>query len=62
MADFEIFADSSANLPEELRKKYNIHILSYIMNINGKDLFCYEEGVDFPAIAKKFYQEAMKEG
>ena len=61
MADFEIFADSSANLPEELRKKYNIHILSYIMNIDGKDLNCYEEGVDYPSIAKKFYQD-MREG
>lgn len=55
MAEFEIFADSSANLPENIREKYNIHIISYLMNIDGKDVLCYEEGVAFPEIAKKFY-------
>lgn len=61
MAEFEIFADSSANLPEELRKKHNIRIISYIMNLGGKDALCYEEGAEFPEIAKKFY-ENMRAG
>ncbi len=61
MADYEIFADSSANLPEDLRKKYSIHIISYIMNIDGKDVLCHEEGMPFHETAKKFY-ENMRSG
>lgn len=61
MAEFEIFADSSANIPANLVKERNIHIISYIMNIDGKEAFCYEEGIDFPAVAKKFYAD-MREG
>ena len=61
MAEFEIYTDSSANLPEELRREHNIHVISYVMHVGGQDIYCYEEGTDFHQIAKIFY-EKMRAG
>lgn len=61
MSDFEIYADSSANLTAELAKTRNIHIISYIFTVDGKDEYCYDENIPFRETAKRFY-ERMREG
>lgn len=61
MNSFEIFVDSAANLPDDLIEKYDIGVISYTCSINGKEMQCYEKGVPYDEIAKKFY-DAMREG
>lgn len=57
MNTFEIFADSSANLPTELVKKHNINIISYSCTVNGAERLCYEQDADFTRTAKQFYED-----
>lgn len=57
MAGFEIFADSSANLPETIQQNRNIHIISYYMNINGNEVLCQDDSLSFRETARKFYAE-----
>lgn len=57
MNTFEIFADSSANLPNELVKKRNINIISYSYIVNGEEKPCYEPNADFTQTAKQFYAD-----
>lgn len=54
---FEIFCDSSANLPEELRAAHNVHVISYLCTVDGAERLCYEEGIPFRETAKRFYDE-----
>lgn len=61
MRNFDIFADSAANLTEEIIKEHDIKIISYTCLIDGKEINCYEDGVPFAETAKKFYA-AMREG
>ncbi|MDE6557483.1 MAG: DegV family protein, partial [Clostridia bacterium] len=61
MRNFDIFADSAANLTEEIIKDYDIKMISYACLIDGKEINCYEDGVPFAETAKKFYA-AMREG
>ena len=61
MNSFEIFVDSAANLTDELIEKYNIGVVSYTCSIDGKEMECYEKGVDYNQTAKTFY-EAMEQG
>lgn len=57
MRTFDIFVDSSANIPDELIKKHNITVIPYTCIVNGKERLCYEEGMPFEETAKKFYAE-----
>ncbi len=61
MRNFDIFADSAANLTEEIIKEHYVKIISYTCLIDGKEINCYEDGVPFAETAKKFYA-AMREG
>ncbi len=61
MCQFEIFADSSANLPEQLERERRIHIITYYMNVKGTEIACHDPDVPFRETAKKFYQN-MREG
>ncbi len=61
MNQFEIFTDSAANLPDEVRLARNINVIPYICNIDGEDVSCLEEGVSFAETARKFY-ERMRGG
>ena len=38
---FQIFVDSAANLPAVIAKKYNIHVISFVNLISGKEVTCY---------------------
>jgi len=55
MARFEIFADSSANLTEEMVEKYNIEMISYTATLNGEEMECYKRGESYEELAKKYY-------
>jgi DegV family protein with EDD domain len=48
----QLVADSSCDLPEELIKKYNIHIVPLVVNINGE---IYRERVDIAP--QEFYKK-----
>lgn len=54
---FQIFADSSANIPTQEAKNLNIEIISYTVTVNGFERKCFEEGLPFEEIAKDFYAE-----
>ena len=57
MNTFDLFADSSANIPQELIKKHDIKIIPYTYIVNGQEKLCYEDGVSFTETAKEFYKE-----
>lgn len=61
MNQFDIYTDSSANLPHALIKKYDIGVISYVCTVNGQERYCYENNVAFSETAKSFYHD-MQEG
>lgn len=58
---FDIYFDSSANLPVNLAKERGIHVISYTCTVNGEERLCYNQDEDFSKTAKKFYAD-MREG
>jgi DegV family protein with EDD domain len=58
---YDIFVDSSASLKEEQAIENNIKVISYELNIEGKQIACYEQGRDNEAMAKTVY-DALREG
>lgn len=61
MADFEIFVDSCANIPDEIRTARNIRMIPYRITVNGEEITCTEDGGNFVETAKEFYKK-MREG
>lgn len=61
MRNFDIYADSAANLTDEMIENNDIKIISYNCSIDGKEMECYEKGVPSEQIAKAFY-DAMRAG
>ena len=57
MRTFDIFVDSSANIPDELVKKHNITVIPYTCTVNGEERLCYEKDMPFDETAKKFYAD-----
>lgn len=39
---FQIVVDSAANIPAELVKKYDIHVISFVNYVNGKKVVCFD--------------------
>lgn len=58
---FIIICDSSCNLTEDLLEKYDIKIIPYIINVDGKDVPCYEKGISLEKKVKEL-SEKMKNG
>ena len=61
---FQIFVDSAANLPAVTAKKYDIHVISFVNLVNGKELVCYDPDLS-PAEERakgKTYYDAMRAG
>lgn len=50
---FEIITDSSANLPDSIIEKYNLHILSLSFHVDDNEFLSYEKGKT--SDIKKFY-------
>ena len=57
---FDIFADSAANLTDEMVAETGIKIIPFHYIINGEERLCYDEGTPFAQIAKEFYTELAK--
>lgn len=57
MRSFDIFVDSSANIPDELVKRHNINVIPYTCTMNGKERLCYEKEIPFKETAEKFYAD-----
>ena len=61
---FQIFVDSAANLPAVIAKKYNIHVISFVNLISGKEVTCYNPDLSPEEERQKGteYYNAMREG
>ena len=57
MADIKIFVDTSADMPEEIRKKYDIGIIRFLTLFGEKS---YVSGVDITN--EEFYEKIKNEG
>lgn len=44
---YEIFTDSSSNLPRRIIEKYNIHVVAFNFSIDGEEHPCYSEDKSF---------------
>ena len=61
---FQVFVDSAANLPAATAKKYNIHVVSFVNLVNGKELVCFDPDLtpeEERAKGKEYYN-AMRSG
>lgn len=56
MKNFNIFVDSSANIPEDLRRARDIHVIPYHCTVNGEDRLCYDKNVSFEKTALAHYE------
>lgn len=54
---FDIFADSSANLPDEAVKSSQINIIPFISTVDGEDYACYDKTKPFKDVAAPFYKK-----
>ncbi|MBO4560139.1 MAG: DegV family protein [Lachnospiraceae bacterium] len=58
---YEIITDSASNLTKDLLDKYNLHMISYHVTLNGSDFLCYDPERDYAEAGKHFY-DSMREG
>ena len=61
---FQVFVDSAANLPAVTAKKYDIHVVSFVNLVNGKELVCFDPDLspeEERAKGKEYY-DAMRAG
>ena len=61
---FQIFVDSAANLPAVIAKQYNIHVISFINLVSGKEITCYNPNLSPEEERQKGteYYNAMRQG
>ena len=61
---FQIFVDSAANLPAVTAKKYDIHVISFINLVEGKEITCYHPDLSPEEERQKGteYYNAMRNG
>lgn len=55
MKQFDIFVDSSANIPDAIREERGINVISYSYILDGKEHLCYEKDTPFIRTAKSYY-------
>lgn len=53
---FDLFVDSSANVPDEYVRRYEINVIPYLCLVNGEEKPAVEEGVPFDKTAEEFYK------
>ena len=61
---FQVFVDSAANLPAVTAKKYDIHVVSFVNLVNGKELVCFDPDLtpeEERAKGKEYY-DVMRSG
>lgn len=61
---FQIFVDSAANLPAVIAKKYDIHVISFVNLVAGKEIVCYNPDLSPEEEREKGaeYYNAMRSG
>lgn len=61
---FQIFVDSAANIPAETAKQHNIHVISFINLVDGKEVVCYDPNLtpEEERQKGKEYYDAMRNG
>ena len=61
---FQIVVDSGANLPAELVRHYNIHVLSFVNITDGKPLVCFTPDltIEEERAKGKEYYDAIRNG
>lgn len=57
MNSFDIFVDSSANIPDALVQKHGIGVISYTCTVNGREMLCYDRDMPFEETAKNYYAQ-----
>ena len=57
MNNFDIFADSAANLTDGMVAESGVKIIPFHYIVNGEEKLCYHEGRPFGEVAKEFYTE-----
>ena len=60
---FQVFVDSAANLPAVTAKKYDIHVVSFVNLVNGKELTQTVNSVKLILVTNENvsnYQEELK--
>lgn len=55
MNKFDIYVDSSANIPDAMLRERKINVISYSYIINGEEHNCWKKDVPFTETAKSFY-------
>ncbi len=58
---YEIVTDSASNLTRDLLEEYDIHMVSYHVNLDGEDYLCYDPDRDYAEAGKNFY-DRMRAG
>ncbi len=53
--NFDLYTDSSANIPDETIAARQIHIITYTCTVGDKQVECYREGVSSREVAKRHY-------
>ena len=61
MTKFDVYCDSGANIPDEIVKQNDIHVVPFVISVNGDETICKTGSEPFAETAKKFYA-AMREG
>lgn len=61
---FRIYVDSAANLPAAVAKKYNINVISFVNEVNGEMLTCFDPALTPEEEREKGhdYYEAVRNG
>ena len=61
MKTFSLYVDSAANIPEDIRRARDIHVIPYQCIVNGEDRLCFDENVPFEETALAQY-ELLRQG
>jgi len=59
MSNYVIITDSTTDLPQKLAKDWNVEIIPYIFNLDGKEYFNY---LDWREMSVKDFYNALREG
>ena len=61
---FQIFVDSAANLPAVTAKQYDIHVISFVYLVDGKEITCFDPDLSPEEERQKGteYYQAMSRG
>lgn len=61
---FQIFVDSAANLPAVTAKQYDIHVISFVNLVDGKEIICFDPNLSPEEERQKGteYYQAMSRG